>query len=75
MKTKHKVNMVDVPKEIIIEILKAWDKVAARYVAKDPFFAKVYASQKEWAKKMVDYRRSFYAAYDIPADYYWPKKK
>lgn len=74
LKTKHKVNMVDVPKEIIIEILKAWDKVAERYVAKDPFFAKVYASQKEWARKMVDYRRSFYAAYDIPADYYWPKK-
>lgn len=74
LKTKHKVNMVETPKEVIIEILKAWDKVAERYSAKDPVFAKVYASQKEWAKNMVDYRRSFYAAYDIPADYYWPKK-
>jgi TRAP-type mannitol/chloroaromatic compound transport system substrate-binding protein len=74
LKTKHKVNMVETSKEIIMEILKAWDKVAERYSAKDPVFAKVYASQKEWAKKMVDYRRTFYAPYDLPANYYWPKK-
>lgn len=74
LKTKHKVNLVETPKEVILEILKAWDKVAARYVAKDHFFAKVYASQKEWAKKMVEFRRTFYAPYEIPANYYWPQK-
>lgn len=75
LKTKHGVKMVETPKEVLIEILKAWDKVAAKYVAKDPFFAKVYASQKDYAKKMVDYRREFYIPYDTVADYYWPKKK
>lgn len=74
LKTKYGVTLVETPKEILIEILKAWDKVAARYVAKDPFFAKVYASQKEFARKMVSFRRSFYPNYDLAADYYWPKK-
>ncbi|MBS3906002.1 MAG: TRAP transporter substrate-binding protein [Syntrophaceae bacterium] len=74
LKAKHGVTQVETPKEVLIEILKAWDKVAARYVAKDPFFAKVYASQKEYARKMVSYRRSFYAPYDLVADYYWPKR-
>lgn len=75
LKTKHGVKVVETPKEVILEILKAWDKVAARYVAKDPFFAKVYASQKEYARKMVEYRREFYVPYELVADYYWPKKK
>jgi len=75
LKTKHNVKMVETPKEVIMEILKAWDKVAARYVAKDPFFAKVYASQKDYAKKIVEYRRDFYVPYETVADYYWPKKK
>ncbi len=75
LKTKHGVKMVETSKETLLEILKAWDKVAARYVAKDPFFAKVYASQKEYAKKIVEYRRDFYVPYELVADYYWPKKK
>lgn len=74
LKTKHGVTMVETPKEVMIAILKAWDRVAAKYAAKDPFFAKVYASQKEYARKMVSYRRSFYAPYGLAADYYWPEK-
>ena len=54
---------------------EAWDKVAAKYVAKDPFFAEVYNSQKEYAKKIVEYRREFYVPYDLVAEHYWPKKK
>ncbi len=73
--TKHGVTLVETPKDVLIDILKAWDIVAARYVAKDPFFAKVYASQKEFAGKMVPYKRSFYPDYRITADYYWPVKK
>jgi len=75
LKTKHGVTVVETPKEVLIEILKAWDKVAERYVAKDPFFAKVYKSQKDWAAKMVPYRKTFYAPYEVAADYYWPAKK
>ena len=75
LKTKEGVNLVQTPPEVIINIIKAWDKVAAKYVAKDPFFAEVYNSQKEYAKKIVEYRREFYVPYDLVADHYWPKKK
>ncbi len=74
LRTKHGVQLVETPREVLIDILKAWDKVAARYVARDPFFAKVYASQKEFARRMVPYKRSFYPDYRITADYYWPVK-
>lgn len=74
LKAKHGVTLVETPKEVLVEILKSWDKVAARYVAKDPFFAKVYASQRDFARRMVPYKRSFYPDYRITADYYWPVK-
>lgn len=44
-------------------------------MAKYPFFAKVYASQKDFARRMVPYKRSFYPDYRITADYYWPVKQ
>jgi TRAP-type mannitol/chloroaromatic compound transport system substrate-binding protein len=74
LRTKHNVKLIDTPPEVIKAILSAWDKVAARYVEKDAFFAEVYKSQKDFASTMVPYRRSFYVPYDLAADYYWPKK-
>jgi TRAP-type mannitol/chloroaromatic compound transport system substrate-binding protein len=35
--------------------LDAWDIVVDRISAKDPYFAKVVASQKTYAKKVMDY--------------------
>ncbi len=35
--------------------LKAWDVVLDRISAKDKFFAKVVKSQKDYAKKVMDY--------------------
>jgi TRAP-type mannitol/chloroaromatic compound transport system substrate-binding protein len=74
LKAKSGVNVVETPKDVLIEILKAWDKVAANYAAKDPFFAKVSDSMKQFASHIVPFRRDFQAGYDICADYYWPKK-
>ena len=69
--TEHGVTIVQTPKEILLAVLKGWDKVAARHCAEDPFFAKVYASQKKWAERVVPYRRVAHPDYDIAADYYW----
>lgn len=69
--TKHGVQVVETPKEILIEVLKAWDKVAARKVEENPFFAKVYESQRGWAKQVVSYRRCCHPDYGVAADYYW----
>ena len=69
--TKHGVTVVETPKEIMLEILKAWDKVADRKSKENPFFAKVLESQRAWAKRVVAYRRCCHPPYELAADYYW----
>ncbi len=69
--TKHGVKVMETPKGFLIEVLKAWDKVAAKYIKENPFFAKVYASQKKWAEQVVPYRRYAHPSYELVADYYW----
>ena len=69
--TKHGVNVVETPKEINLEMLKAWDRVAARKSKESPFFAKVLASQKAWAGRVVPYRMVAHPPYELAAEYYW----
>jgi TRAP-type mannitol/chloroaromatic compound transport system substrate-binding protein len=70
---KKGVKLIETPREIMHEILVAWDKVAEKYVKENPFFAKVYASQKEWAARVVPYRTIAHPPYDLAAEYYWGK--
>jgi TRAP-type mannitol/chloroaromatic compound transport system substrate-binding protein len=69
--TKHGVKIMETPREILMEVLKAWDKVAEKYVKENPTFAKIYASQKAWAERVVPYRRIAHPPYELAADYYW----
>jgi len=69
--TKYGVTLVESPDEILLKLLEAWDTVAAREVAENPRFAKVYESQREWAEKIVPYRSIFFKDYSFTADYYW----
>ena len=68
---KHGVKVMETPREILMEVLKAWDKVAEKYVKENPTFAKIYASQKAFAERVVPYRRIAHPPYDVAADYYW----
>jgi len=70
---KRGVTIIETPREIMHEILVAWDKVAEKYVKENPFFAKVYASQKQWAERIVPYRSVGHPPYDLAAEYYWGK--
>jgi TRAP-type mannitol/chloroaromatic compound transport system substrate-binding protein len=70
---KKGVTVVETPREIMHEILVAWDKVAEKYVKENPFFAKVYASQKAFAERIVPYRLVAHPPYDLAAEYYWGK--
>jgi TRAP-type mannitol/chloroaromatic compound transport system substrate-binding protein len=70
---KKGVTIVEAPREILHEILVAWDKVAEKYVKENAFFAKVYASQKKWAERVVPYRTIAHPPYDLAAEYYWGK--
>jgi TRAP-type mannitol/chloroaromatic compound transport system substrate-binding protein len=52
---KHKVNVIRTPRSIFEAQLKAWDTVAGKLSAEDPFFKQVAESQKEWAKRVAYY--------------------
>ena len=75
LQTKHGVKVMETPPEILVEFLKAWDKVAAREAKKNPDFAKVYESQKKFASRHVPFQRVVNPPYNLIADYYWPRKK
>lgn len=75
LRTKHGVNIARTPPDILPKILAAWDEIAKAEEAKNPYFKKVYDSQKAFASKVVPARRAVYAPYNVGADYYWPEKK
>jgi TRAP-type mannitol/chloroaromatic compound transport system substrate-binding protein len=52
---KHKVKVIRTPKSIFQEQLKAWDVLTARLSKEDPFFAKVVASQRDFARRVAYY--------------------
>ena len=62
------------PPDILKKILESWDEIAAAEVVKNPFFKRVYDSQRAYAAQVVPTRRSVYPNYDFSADHYWPKK-
>lgn len=53
--TKDKVQVSRTAKAIFDGQLEAWDKVTAKLEAEDPFFKKVLASQKDWARRVAYY--------------------
>jgi TRAP-type mannitol/chloroaromatic compound transport system substrate-binding protein len=70
---KHKVNVMETPPEILQEVLNAWDKVAEKHCKDNAFFNKVYLSQKEYAQRIVPYKRLNEPPYALAADHYWKK--
>jgi len=70
---KHNVKVMETPREILVEVLKAWDKVAEKHSKENPFFNKVYQSQKTYAQRIVPYKRLNEPPYGLAADYYWKK--
>lgn len=63
MVAKQGVKAIKTPRAILEAQLKAWDKVIAE-LSKEPFFAKVIASQKAWCRRVV----AFYHQYEAPKD-------
>ena len=51
---KRGVNVIKSPDKLLTDQLNAWNKVLAEQ-SKEPFFAKVAASQKEWVKRTGAY--------------------
>jgi TRAP-type mannitol/chloroaromatic compound transport system substrate-binding protein len=75
LKSKHGVTIHRTPDEILKKILETWDQIAKEEEAKNPFFKKVYESQRKYAALVVPSRRFVYPNYNVGADHYWPEKK
>jgi TRAP-type mannitol/chloroaromatic compound transport system substrate-binding protein len=71
---KHNVKLLTTPPEINRAFLKVWDEFAAAESAKNPFFKKVYESQRAYAAKVVPAKRFMFPPYSFQADYYYPLK-
>ena len=72
---KHGVKVERTPPDILQKVLETWDEIAKAEIEKNPFFKKVYDSQRAYAASVVPARRSVYPNYDFAAGYYWPEKK
>lgn len=75
MKEKHGVNVHKVPEEINKKILETWDEIAREAVEKNPFFKKVYDSQREFASKVVPAKNTVSAPHNMAIDHYFNKKQ
>jgi TRAP-type mannitol/chloroaromatic compound transport system substrate-binding protein len=67
LKDKDKVNVLRTPQSIFDAQLKGWDVLVKRISDEDPFFAKVWESQKAWAKRVGYY--TFFNNADYKAAY------
>jgi TRAP-type mannitol/chloroaromatic compound transport system substrate-binding protein len=74
LQEKHGVHILRTPPEILVEFLRTWDKIAAEESAKNPFFKKVLASQREYAALVVPAKRFMFPPYSFAANYYFPEK-
>jgi TRAP-type mannitol/chloroaromatic compound transport system substrate-binding protein len=74
MRTKHGVQILRTPPDVLIAFLKTWDVMAKEESEKNPFFKKVYESQRAYAAKVVPAKRFMNPPYSFAANYYWPEK-
>jgi TRAP-type mannitol/chloroaromatic compound transport system substrate-binding protein len=65
------VNVYRTPDSVMAEQLKAWDIVVDRISAEDPFFAKVVASQKAYAKEVMNYLNLNQPDYKMAYNHYF----
>jgi len=74
MQTKHGVQVLRTPPEILTAFIKKWDELAAEESSKNAFFKKVLESQRDYASVVVPYKRFYFPPYSYMANYYFPEK-
>jgi len=73
LKDKHKVNVIRTPNSIMIEQLKAWDKLTAE-LSKDPINKKIIDSQRAWYQRVVYYEQLNAANYRLAYEHVYKTK-
>jgi len=72
LRTKHGVTTHRTPDDILKKVLETWDQIAKEEETKNPFFKKVYDSQRAYAAKIVPMRITTYPDYNFSAQHYYP---
>jgi len=75
LQEKHGVRILRTPPEILVAYLKAWESLAQEEAGRNPFFKKVWDSQRAYASLVVPAKRFMYPPYSFAANYYWPEAK
>ena len=73
LQTNQKVRAYRTPRPILDAQLKAWDQVIAKRSADNPLFAKVIASQKAWAKRVMYWHNNVQVNQAVAYQHYFPK--
>ena len=73
VQTKDKVKVYRTPRTILDAQLKAWDAVIAKRSADNPLFAKVIASQKAWARRVMYWHNNVQVSQTAAYSHYFPK--
>jgi TRAP-type mannitol/chloroaromatic compound transport system substrate-binding protein len=71
---KHGVQILRTPDDVLRAELEGIDKAFEAESQKNPFFAKVLASQREYAKKTVAHAQRMTPPMDIAVKHYWGQK-
>jgi TRAP-type mannitol/chloroaromatic compound transport system substrate-binding protein len=71
---KHGVQIVRTPDDVLRAELEAIDKAFDAEAQKNPFFAKVLAAQREYAKRTVAHAQRMTPPMEIAVRHYWQKR-
>ena len=74
LREKHGVNIERTPDDILHKVVESWEEIVKEESEKNPFFKKVYESQRQYASMVVPARRAIELPYGFLADKYWPVK-
>jgi TRAP-type mannitol/chloroaromatic compound transport system substrate-binding protein len=72
--SKHGVNVLRTPDEILRAELQGIDKFFESESQRNPFFAKVLTAQREYAKKTVSHAQKMTPPMDMAVKHYWPAR-
>ena len=70
---KHGVKLMRTPEDVLKAQLPAIDKVYDEEANKNPFFAKVLASQREFAQRVVPHAARIRPPFERAVEHYWTK--
>jgi len=70
---KHGVKLMRTPEDVLKAQLPAMDKVFDEEAKKNPFFAKVLASQREFAQRVVPHAARMRPPLERAVEHYWSK--